>query len=70
MLGHYELGLITLILSVIVTITGFIIMANRYGYGPRGTIREVNRWGHVVLGVLLLIFVILTYVITPPQTIP
>ncbi|WIV67607.1 hypothetical protein [Natrialbaceae archaeon AArc-T1-2] len=70
MLGHYELGLITLVLAVVATITGFVILGNRHGYGPTGTARTLNRWAHIVLGVLLLIFVILTYLITPPQTIP
>lgn len=64
-LDHYTLAQVTLVLTVLVAVSGFVILANRYGYGPTGRWRDVNRWGHTVLGVLLVVFMFLTYFITP-----
>ncbi|ELY47199.1 hypothetical protein [Natronorubrum bangense] len=68
MLDHYQLGLLTLVLTVVVAISGFVILANRHGYGPTGKWRSINRWLHTLLGILLVVAVFLTYFITPPDT--
>ena len=68
MLDHYRLAQITFVLTVVVAISGFVILANRYGYGPAGTIRTANRWLHTILGVLLVVFMFLTYYTVPPDT--
>ncbi|MCU4741651.1 hypothetical protein [Natronoglomus mannanivorans] len=68
MLDHYQLAQITLGLTVVVAISGFVILANRYGYGPAGQWRSINRWLHTILGVLLVVFMFLTYFVTPPDT--
>ena len=68
MLDHYQLAQITLVLTVIVAITGFVVLGSRYGYGLKGKWRSINRWLHTILGILLVVFMFLTYFITPPET--
>ncbi|TYL36477.1 hypothetical protein CV102_21870 [Natronococcus pandeyae] len=29
---------------IAVALSGFIVLANRYGYGPRGRFQSANRW--------------------------
>lgn len=68
MLEHYQLAQITLALTILVAITGFVVLGSRYGYGPKGNWRSVTRWLHTLLGILLVVFMFLTYFVTPPDT--
>ena len=62
---HHGLGATTLIHAWLTFLTGFLLFAQRRGYPPRGRWRNIIRVAHEVLGVLLAIYVTLTYLIVP-----
>lgn len=63
--SHPGLGATTLIHAWLTFLTGFLMWAQRRGYPPRGRWRSVIRVAHTALGVLLVIYVTMTYLIVP-----
>jgi hypothetical protein len=63
--SHRGLATTTLAHAVLTLVTGFALLAARYGYPPRGRPREVLRVAHTALGVLLVVFLVATYLVVP-----
>jgi len=62
---HQGLATTTLVLTVLTTITGFVLLGTRYGYPPRKGGQAVVRWAHIVLGVCMAVYLVATYYIVP-----
>lgn len=63
--SHHGLGVATLWLAVLTTATGLFLLWYRYGSPAGGFGPTILRWGHVVLGIALLCYVLATYWIVP-----
>lgn len=63
--SHWGLATTTLAHAVLVLVTGFALLAARYGYPPRGPWRGVLRVAHTALGVLLVVYLLATYLVVP-----
>jgi hypothetical protein len=63
--NHYGLALVTLVLALVTFLTGVALLVARYGYTIRENRRTVVRVVHVVGGVFMTLYLILTYVCPP-----
>ena len=63
--SHQGLATTTLVLTLLTTVTGFLLLGARYGYPPRGRWRGVLRVAHTAFGVLLVVYLLATYLIVP-----
>lgn len=63
--SHHGLASTTLVLAVLTTITGFMLLGTRYGFPPRERGQTAVRWGHIVLGVCLTLYLLGTYFFVP-----
>ena len=61
MLDQDILALVTLTITGLVVITGFVILGSRYGYVLSSRWDQANRLLHLVLGLSLLVFVYMLY---------
>lgn len=62
---HQGLATATLWLAFLTTGTGLLLLWYRYGPTGGGLRPTVARWGHIVLGIALLLYVMGTYWIVP-----
>ncbi len=63
--SHAGLGATTLIHAWLTFLTGVLSWAQRRGYPPRGRWRSIVRVAHTTFGVLLVLYVTMTYLIVP-----
>ncbi|MFA9518656.1 hypothetical protein ACERIT_15850 [Halopenitus sp. H-Gu1] len=63
--SHWGLATTTVAHAVLTLVTGFVLLAERYGYPPRGDWRGILRVAHTAFGVLLVVYLIATYLIVP-----
>ena len=63
--SHWGLATTTVIHAVLTLLTGFVLMGARYGYPPRGRWRAVVRVAHTAFGVLMVVYLVGTYLIVP-----
>jgi hypothetical protein len=63
--SHYGLALVTLVLALVTFLTGVALLAARYGYTIRENRRTVVRVVHVVGGVFMTLYLVVTYVCPP-----
>ncbi|MFW6045921.1 MAG: hypothetical protein ACOC8O_03605 [Natronomonas sp.] len=63
--SHWGLATTTVAHAVLTLVTGIALLAERYGYPPRGRWRGVLRVAHTTFGVLLVVYLLATYLIVP-----
>lgn len=63
--SHWGLATTTVARAVLTLVTGIALLAERYGYPPRGRWRGVLRVAHTAFGVLLVVYLLATYLIVP-----
>jgi peptidoglycan biosynthesis protein MviN/MurJ (putative lipid II flippase) len=63
--SHWGLATATLVHALLTLVTGLVLVAERYGYPPRGRWRSVVRVAHTALGVLMVGYLVATYVVVP-----
>lgn len=63
--SHHGLASTTLVLAVLTTVTGFVLLGARYGFPPRERGQTAVRWGHIVLGVCMTVYLFGTYFLGP-----
>jgi hypothetical protein len=63
--SHWGLATTTLAHAVLTLVTGLALLAARYGYPPRGRWRDVLRVAHTALGVLMVAYLVATYLVVP-----
>jgi hypothetical protein len=63
--SHQGLAATAVAHAVLTLVTGFVLLAERYGYPPRGRWRGVLRVAHTAFGVLLVVYLIATYLVVP-----
>ncbi|MFD1686255.1 hypothetical protein [Halobellus litoreus] len=63
--SHRGLATTTVAHAVLTLVTGVVLLAERYGYPPRGRWRGVIRVAHTAFGVLLVAYLIATYLVVP-----
>jgi hypothetical protein len=63
--SHWGLATTTVVHAVLTLVTGIALAAERYGYPPRGRWRGVLRVAHTAFGVLLVVYLLATYLIVP-----
>lgn len=63
--SHQGLADATLWLTLLTTATGLTLLWFRYGGTARGLLVSAVRWGHVVLGLGMLVYLLATYWIVP-----
>lgn len=65
LLDHWGLATTTLAHATLTLVTGFALLAARYGYPPQGRWRGVIRVAHTALGVLMVVYLVATYIFAP-----
>jgi hypothetical protein len=63
--SHWGLATTTVAHAVLTLVTGVALLAERYGYPPRGQWRGVLRVAHTAFGVLLVVYLVATYLVVP-----
>ena len=63
--SHWGLATTTVAHAVLTLVTGIALLAERYGYPPRGRWRGVLRVAHTAFGVLLVVYLLATYLVVP-----
>jgi hypothetical protein len=63
--SHRGLATTTLAHAVVTLVTGIALVAARRGYPPRGRWRSVVRVAHTAFGVLMVVYLVATYLIVP-----
>jgi hypothetical protein len=63
--SHWGLATTTVAHAVLTLVTGVALLAARHGYPPRGRWLSVLRVAHTALGVLLVGYLIATYLVVP-----
>jgi hypothetical protein len=63
--SHHGLAATTVAHAVLTLVTGIALLAERYGYPPRGRWRPVLRVAHTAFGVLLVCYLVATYLVVP-----
>lgn len=63
--SHWGLATTAVAHAVLTLLTGFALFAERYGYPPRGRWRGVVRVAHTAFGVLLVVYLVATYLVAP-----
>jgi len=63
--NHSGLATTTLAHALLTLVTGVALLAERYGYPPRGRWRGVLRVAHTAFGVLLVVYLVATYLVVP-----
>jgi uncharacterized membrane protein len=63
--SHHGLATTTLVLTLLTTVTGFLLLGARYGDSLRQRRRTVVRWAHIALGLCMTAYMIATYYIVP-----
>jgi hypothetical protein len=63
--SHWGLATTTVAHAVLTLVTGIALLAERYGYALRGRWRGVLRVAHTAFGVLLVVYLLATYLIVP-----
>lgn len=63
--SHWGLATTALAHALLTLVTGFALLAERYGYPPRGRWRSVLRVAHTAFGVLMVGYLVATYLVVP-----
>ncbi|MEF8791651.1 MAG: hypothetical protein V5A61_16105 [Haloarculaceae archaeon] len=63
--SHHGLAATAVAHAVLTLVTGIALLAERYGYPPRGRWRPVLRVAHTAFGVLLVGYLVATYLVVP-----
>ncbi|WP_152041124.1 hypothetical protein [Salinigranum salinum] len=63
--SHWGLAATAVAHAVLTLVTGFALMSARHGYPPRGRWRAVIRVAHTAFGVLMIVYLIGTYLVVP-----
>jgi hypothetical protein len=63
--SHRGLATTALAHAVLTLVTGLVLVAERYGYPPRGRWRAVVRVAHSAFGVLMVGYLVATFLVVP-----
>lgn len=63
--SHVGLATSALIHALLTLVTGIALITHRYGYPPRGRTFAVVRVAHTTFGVLMIVFIVATFLVVP-----
>jgi hypothetical protein len=63
--SHVGLATTTVIHALLTLVTGIALLTHRYGYPPRGRRFAVVRVAHTTFGVLMIVYLVATYLVVP-----